>query len=205
MMAKVQALRKDAVNLDDILGQAQKQETKGTSKVMILEVPQEVKEKVTRIRELKRMIEGLETEYDLLGAEVTENVKGTREMLMHKNGYMSSVKIPDTNGESITIAWIDNYSKIALDKRDMLKNILKGMYDDYVSTNILIKVRDVDENSLRELVNMVGAENFPRFFEVERWLRPTSRFTQEQHTLEDEIRVQLLGLVRQYKPAVKTK
>ncbi len=205
-MGTVSALKKKEkeINIDEVLGQAQKKETP-KSKVPILEVSDEVKAQATKIRFLKENIEGLQSELDLVGAEFIEAITPIRTEIMAFNGYISSVKIPDTEGKSITVSWIDNYTKIPFEHKENLQNILGDLYDGYIKTELTIKVKTVDEASLKELIRIVGVDNFSRFFEVERSLKPSTKFTQEQHTLPKTVKDNLAGYIKQYKPALKTK
>ncbi len=209
-MATVTALKKEkqqAFDINDVLAGATTEKPKATaSKVPVLATPdKELQEKATRIREIKEQLDSLESELDVLASEVTETVEPLRAEIIKAKGYNSSVKIPDTNGMYLTLTWLAKYSKTPLDNKGTLENILGEDYGNYIDQRMVIKVKDVSENSLKDLIASVGAERFSQFFEVERWLEPTRRYTEEFYTALDRVRQQLAGIIRQYKPSIKTK
>ena len=56
------------------------------------------------------------------------------------------------------------------------------------------------------LVQAVGPERFARFFVVNRWITPTKAYTEQFYTaFDDGQRAALKGMVKQYKPSIKTR
>jgi hypothetical protein len=208
-MGNVTALKKkkEEFSLDDILSSAQTTKEKSSStKVPILTVSKETQEKVSRIRELKDQLDSLTSEFEVVSAEVIEEIDSLRMDVLKKQGYSSSVKVPDSKGMSIMLSWSANYSKVPIDNKDALKLIAKDRFEGFFGTEIVIKVKDVSEESLKELVSTVGPEQFARFFEVERWIKPTKRYTEEFVTaFTDAEREKLSAIVKQYKPSIKVK
>jgi hypothetical protein len=208
-MGNVTALKKkkEEFSLDDILSSAQTTKEKSSStKVPILTVPKETQEKASRIRELKDQLDSLTSEFEVVSAEVVEEINLLRADILRKQGYSSSVKIPDSKGMSIMLSWSANYSKVPIDNKDALKLIAKDRFEGCFGTEIVIKVKDVSEESLKDLIATVGPEQFARFFEVERWIKPTKRYTEEFFTaFTDAERERLSAIVKQYKPSIKVK
>ncbi len=209
-MGNVTALKKkkEEFSLDDILSSAQttKEKSSSSTKVPILTVSKETQAKAARIRELKEQLDSLTSEFEVASSEMIEEIDSLRSDILRKQGYSSSVKVPDSKGMSIMLSWSANYSKVPIDNKDALKLIAKDRFEGFFGTEIVIKVKDVSEESLKELVSTVGPEQFARFFEVERWIKPTKRYTEEFFTsFNDSERERLSAIVKQYKPSIKVK
>jgi hypothetical protein len=208
-MAKVTALKdakKDSFSLDDILASAQTaKQPKSSSKTSVADVPKEVQAKAARIREISEQLDSLKTEFESLSAELVDDLEPVREAYIRRNGYTSTLKVPDGKGLSVSVGWSSMYSKVTLDKTDQLTLIVGDELADYFTKEMEIKVKDVSEESLRDLIQSVGQERFAQFFDVDRWLKPTKRYTEDFYRFEPEQREQLRGLVRQYKASIKAK
>jgi hypothetical protein len=208
-MAKVTALKeakREGFSLDDILASAQTtKQAKSSSKTPIAEVPQEIQGKAARIREISEQLDSLKTEFESLSAELVDDLEPVREAYMKRNGYVSTMKVPDGNGLSVSVGWSSMYTKVTLDKAEQLTVIMGDELADYFTKEMEIKVKDVSEEALRDLIQSVGPERFAQFFDVDRWLRPTKRYTEEFYRFEQEHKQQLRTLVRQYKASVKAK
>lgn len=194
------------INLDDILSGAEKEKKTAKSKVPEIELPLEQRLKVDKIRTLKAEIDNNETELELLFNDVLKSAEQERNKMLSNNGYFSSVKVYGTNGESIIISWKDKYNKIPLQNYNELKELLSSNTDNYFEKKMTIKVKEeIAEQDLKELILLIGADKFSKFFEVERWIEPTSKYTFEKHLFDEKIREKLDLIVKQYKPALKTK
>jgi hypothetical protein len=193
-------------SLDDVLSSATKpKESKSSSKTPTLTVGPDVAQKIDRLRAVKEQIDSLTTEYDLLAAETIEAVEPLRVAAM-KSGYTSSVKVPGASGMGVTISWSAKYAKVGLETAPAIQQVIGDRMRDYFANGLQITVTDVSEASLKELIQLVGPEQFSRFFAVERWLEPTRRYSEEFYTaFTDTERATLSGLVRQYKPSIKTR
>ncbi len=196
-------------SLTDVLASATvvKKDAKSKSKVPVLTVSDGIKAQAARIREIKEQLDSLETEYETVSAEVIQAVSPLREALCKQQGYLSSVRVPDSKGLSIGISWADKYCKISPENEDAIREIAGERFDDYFTTELVVTVKDISEESLTEIIKAVGPERFAQFFAVEKSLKPTSRFTQEQFTaLSDEERKQFLQSgVKPFKPSIKVK
>ena len=196
-------------NLADVLAgaQAAPKDAKGKSKVPVLMVSQEIREKAARLRQLKEELESTESMYDTLAAEMVEQVGPLREDLCRRQGYLSSVRVPDSKGMSIGISWSDKYSKIPAANEPALRDLTGDRFSEYFTAAMAVTVKDISEESLTEIVRAIGPERFASFFEVERSLKPTSRFTQEQFTVFTPEQRQgfLQAGVRQFKASIKVK
>jgi hypothetical protein len=87
-----------------------------------------------------------------------------------------------------------------------LEGVVGDDFSRFFSKEMQIVVKDVTEDSLKELVAAVGPEHFARFFSVERWVKPTSAYTEQFYLAFNEAqRTTLGGLLKQYKPSIKTR
>jgi hypothetical protein len=197
-----------AFDLDSVLSSAAAPaDSKSKSKVPVLTVSPDVQAKAKRLRELHAEIESLTSMFETISTEVVEAVSPLRENLC-KSGYVSSVKIPDGAGSSIGMSWTDSYSKIDLANRDAIMAVVGDQFGDFFRLDKEIKVKgEIPDEMLRELVEAVGSARFAEFFEVKRWLKPTTRYTQESLVTFTPEQRQQLGQagVRQYKASIKCK
>ena len=211
-MAKITALKqkqeeKQGFSIDDVLSTAtQPKEAKSSSKTPLLIVPKDVMEKISRLREIREELDSLESEWDLLSAETVDLVEPLRADIIRRQGYTSSVKVPDTNGLSATISWSAKYSAVDLSNAPAIEAVIGDRSNQFFTKEMKITVKDVTEDALRDLIQSVGPERFAQFFSVERWLSPTKRYTEEFYTaFNEKERAALAPIVRQYKPSVKVK
>jgi hypothetical protein len=194
-------------NLADVLATAAApKDAKSKSKVPVLTVSKEVQEKATKLRQVKEELESLESAYDVLSAEIIEKVSPLREGLC-RQGYVSSVRVPDSKGTSIGISWADKYSEISADNEPALKDAAGKKFEEYFTSGMTITVKDISEESLKEIVKVIGPARFSQFFEVKRSFKPNSRFNQEQFTAFTQEQRQRLAQagVKQNKPSIRVK
>ena len=194
------------INLDDILASAAKPQAKAASKTPVLTVSTAIQKNVLRLREIAGQIESLEAEQGLLQVELVSSVEPARSKLMESSGYLSSVKVPDGNGLSATVTWSTRFSKVSLEAQEPIREIVGDEYDNFFQKEMEIKVKDVSESSLKELIASVGAEQFARFFAVDRWVMPTERYAKEGwKVFTAKQREQLSTFLKPYKSSVKVK
>ena len=203
------AKKQSGFSLDDVLASATvKKEAKSSSKVPVLDVPESVKATASRLRQLKEIIENATTEFDSLSADMVEAIEPMRAELITRQGFLSSVKVPDAAGMLVGVSWSSNYSKVPL---DAAASIIEAIGDErtetFFSNELVITVKkDVSQDGLKDLIASVGPERFAQFFDVERWLKPTKRYTEEWYSaFTEEERAALSPIVRQYEPSIKVR
>jgi hypothetical protein len=186
--------------LDDASGPTDSKAKK--SSVPIVPTSVEVQQLATEIRDLKILFDNTKTELEAKSEELRISVKPLRDNLCNKS-YLSSVKITDTKQRPMTLSWSDSYSPIAVDNKDTLKDIVKGKYADFFEETRSASLRDMTNEGLEEFIKILGPENFKRFVEVKRNIKPTTSFTQNQFSLTEDQRQKLDLYVKQYKAAIK--
>lgn len=191
------------VDINDILNTAKK-EKKSSSKVPIVKVNPNLLAIARRVRELREEMDSAKSMFDLASEDLISSVSSQRSELL-KGGYSSALRIPLDDGE-VNVVWTDKYSKIPESQGGLIGQVVGSKYDNYFETKIEIKVKDVSTESLTELIEAVGADRFASFFEVEKYVKPTTKFTQESCFLPKKQQEKLAELgVKQYKPSVKVK
>jgi len=197
------------VSIDDVLAGASTpaKEAKSKSTTPVLTVSKEVKELVARIREQKEEFTSLKGMIEADEAELRELIAPLRGKLCQK-GYVSTVRVPSTDDKSVSVTWSKSYSKCELDNREAIVEIVgEEEYDDLFTAEKEITVKgDIDDKTLRELIDAVGPMRFAEFFDVKRWIKPTERYTEGFFSsFNEEQREALAGMVQQYKASIKTK
>lgn len=203
-MAVALAKKKEAFDVNSIIAGAAKPKTNGSkSKVPEVPVPPETQELLTEVRKLQEEIKSLKNICEMKEAQLIERVAPIREDLCLQ-GYVSSIKMADTENRFSTLSWKDAYSKVDVGNSESLAQIVGSKYPEFFTTALNITVKDTSEDALQELISLVGPEQFARFFEVERNIKPTPRYTTEFFTaFKPEERTALRQIVIQYKPALK--
>lgn len=205
-MAKPKVKEVGKLDIDAVLGSASKPEKTKKSAIPVLEVSSTVEKDVDKIRELKEQIDSLQTVLDMKFAELLGVVKKDREEIC-KREYVSSVKVPGSVDETITIVWKHAYSKVELERETELKQIVGARYGEYFARKAKIEIKEgISDEALMELIQAIGIDKFREHFDVERWIAPLQRYTTEYYNVfSAEEREKLEEIVRQYKPSLKTK
>jgi hypothetical protein len=221
-MAVAAVKEKVEFNITDVLdGAATATVKKSTrSSVPVINAPDAIKQVVAEFRKLYEDLDTIKSNLEIKKATILQFAKSKFEELC-KLTYTSSVRIPDSNGLSVTISQIDNWTKFPLTsddpaevleikkKHEEVKRILGNKYDDYMQEKLEISVREtaMTTETLNELIVAVGPQNFARFFAVKKTLKPNTRFTQERYAAflkEERDILETLG-VKCYECAVKPK
>ena len=208
-MFKVAKAKDTAFSVDDILaGAAVKKEAKSSSKVPAIDVADAVKARATRLRELQNQMESLKTEFDVISADFVEDVAPLREELIRMQGYISSVKVPDTNGIFVTVTWKDAYSKVPMEMAATIINVIGQDRTEiyFENKNVITVKKDLTQEALRDLIKLVGPMDFAKYFDVDRWIEPVKDYTEDFYTkFTATERENLSPIVKQYKASVRVK
>ena len=204
--AKKQATQ--GFSIDDVLASATvKKESKSTSKTPVMEVDSQTQAMAQRLRVLKDTIDSNTTEYDALSQDFVAAIDPKREDLINRQGYVSSLKVPDGQGLSVGITFSSSYSKIPIEAQPSIEEIIGERFDEFFIRPMEITVKkDVTDEALKDLIQSVGPERFALFFDVARWLKPNERYTKEFYTAFTAPERESLRLhVKQYKPSIKVR
>jgi hypothetical protein len=190
------------MTLDDVLKNAEvkKENGKSKSKVIVLNVDDSIQQSVALYRTLDEQAKSLKTQQKVVKDAIIEKILPIREELMNKQGYQSSVRVPSIDGKSVTAVWSHSYSDIPMELKSQLEELVDD-YSKYFATTTEIRVKDCSNETVGRLIELVGAERFGEFFEVDRNIVPTERYTEEFHKLEN--RELLTTLIKQREPSLK--
>jgi hypothetical protein len=200
--------KSEGIDLNAILsGAAVTKDSKSKSIVPEISVSQETRELATTVRGLKEELDSIKSMFELKEQELITAITPEREKYCLSHGYISSIKIADTNKLYCSLSWKDAYTKIDIANQEAIQEIVGAeRYPQFFETKMEITVKDISEASLTELIQLVGPEKFARFFAVERNIKPTSRYTTEFFTaFRADQRFQLSPYIKQYKPALRVK
>jgi len=183
----------------------QKAEKASKSKVPALQVTPELMRLAAKKQELVKKMDELKAEDELVSADIIDGVTPIYEEKCSRE-FMSSVKVPALDGTNITVTWKSAYSAISTEKTQEIKDVVGSHFDRWFTKQTTITVKDQSPEFLKQLIDMVGAENFAKFFGVEQAIVPTATFTEEKYRVLDKSqREALSGTVKQYKPAIRAK
>ena len=194
-------------NINSILsGAAKKSPKKSKSKVPIVEVDKSTQEIITDYINIMKDMETTKTKAAMLSNDIITAVTPLRENLCKEN-YETTVKIPDKDGNVITVSYQHKYSKADPEiVEDIEKIIGEDKFDRWFSVNNIIKVKNTTDEKLNELIDLIGEERFGEFFSVEQNLVPKEAYTKEKIIeLPKDDRDELDTLIRPYSPSIRTK
>ena len=205
--AKAKREQTGTFNLDDILASATvEKQRKSSSKTPVIEADEQLQSMAVRLRELRDEIDSDTAEFESLSTDFIGLVEPRRAALIKSAGFTSSVKVPDGTGLSVSVTFSSNYSKIPMTDLPAIEAVVGDEFSRFFTKELQITVKDVTDDSLKELVAAVGPERFARFFSVERWVKPAKAYTEQFYTAFDEgQRISLSSLAKQYKPSIKTR
>lgn len=127
--------------------------------------------------------------------------------------YYSSIKIvrdEDGKERKLTVSFTNKYSEIPTDSEDDLREIYGGSYDTYFKEQTKVALSDKalnDDSFTDRLVEIVGEEEFEKYFEVKNFIKPTSEYHEHRMRHKDLAKMHQRavdeGLVKCNKPSIK--
>jgi len=195
-------------DVNSVLNGAKKTDAKKSSvKDMAVDsATQQLAQEVARYDGDKKNAEaGLKTKK----AELYNVINPIRLAMIRQFGYGSSFKIGLEDSKSLIMSWKHQYSKIPLEAEDALRREFAESYDEYYFIERMsIKIKEsqyTQEGLTRLMQGGLTADNFAEICEVERWIEPTERYTQDYPTFSEERRKVCDQYISQYAPAYKVK
>jgi len=198
---------REPISMDDIFESTEKKVPVKKSSVPILKVTEDLSKKADKLIELQQTIDSATSEFAAVKKEVIDAVGPMRENICAHEGYISSVKVPTTNGaDGVTATWVGKYTGVAYEKREDIRKIIGERVDEFfeVSSTVVMKADAMDK--LMEFVKSIGIDKFKEFFETKRSLVPKEKYTTEFFTtFTVGEQADLRELVKQYEPSLKAK
>ena len=151
-------------------------------------------------------IDTSKTKAAMLSSDIITAITPLREDLC-KEEYQTTVKVPDDDGNMISVSYQHKYSKAGPEIVDDVEKIIgEDKFDRWFSVNNIIKVKNTTDDKLNELIDIIGEDRFAEFFSVEQNLVPKEAYTKEKIVeLSREERSELDTLIRPYSPSIRTK
>jgi len=208
-VVKMKEEPKKTTNVLDVLAKARVSAPAKKSSSPVLAVPLKTKEQAQEIRELKMKMDDLKAELTVKESDFLFAITPLRKEYILSREYVSSVKVPTTDGLSLTVVWSHAYLNCPPDNADQIVEAIgEDRYIKYFDIKNTIKVKDeLPIEKLEELINKVGTDVFAEFFDVETNIRPNDRFKYDQFTdfTDEELEQLELAGVKQKKAAIKAK
>lgn len=190
------------MTINELLQQAQKPPAEKTrSKALEVKAEGEMLELVRKLLHLKYTIQDLTSQFKLSTSELLTLIEPIRAEHSRKK-YISSMRVGSVE-ENVMVVWAHKYTKIPLEREEELRQMVGERYDEFFTTVVKIILKKTDESTLLELVGKLGKDKFLELFEVERYLYPTIRYTENFYTLPPTKRSMLSKMVKQAEPAIK--
>jgi hypothetical protein len=223
------------MDLTAVLDKAKAQpKTKGKPNIPVLDAPENIRKEASNFRAIADEITNLDSMAELARATIKQWTEAERERICSRMGFISSLKIPDTNNLLLTLSWKDQYSKITPESIASIRQIMgEDKFPIYMKPILSIKVRESAGNEgitkiikalgllaltqsgisaitssgyTDEQMMEAGAEEFATYYEVEQGIKPSTRYTEEYFAVfTPEQREALKPMVKQYEPTFKTK
>ncbi|MFA5999989.1 MAG: hypothetical protein WC783_03370 [Candidatus Paceibacterota bacterium] len=194
-------------DLDSLLAEA---EDKSTPKKKANAIPEYNKAGVALIVDEiialeKEITSKKTTKEEKLANLYTEIVPFRATTIQTTKTYSSSVRIKGMTGE-ILITFKNAYSKIAKSAEKSLRAVFGTNYESFFKKDFEIKVKDAmkSDKAINELIEMIGKENFLKYFDVESTIKPTSKFHEEKmFDLTEVEKENIAEIVKPYAPSCK--
>ena len=162
MAAKSAAAKSTAATFDmgSILGTAEKPATAKDSKSktpVLTDAPEQIREAASKLRDAKQQIKTLEGEVDMHASDLVNYAEPRREEICKKDGYTSSVKVPDMKGLTVNISWPDNYSKIPMEGAKTLQELMGDYFKPMIDLFLEIQLADTSDEGLTNFMTIMAA------------------------------------------------
>jgi len=186
-------MNKTKLDVMDILAGAEQK----SSKSKVIEYPNRVPN-VSELVEAEKQLSEIDAKIKIIQDEIKNLVE---EYYYEQAGkrYDPSLRVFGLGDDSLTITWQSRWTKIGMEFKDQLVEIVKDMYDSLFKTKIKIEVKDTENESLlKSLIEKIGQEDFAKYFTVKREIVPTEKYLKERYKLlnKDQI-TKLSQIVRQ--------
>lgn len=196
------------MELDDLLqGTKEAKKTKNGTTPVIEDAPDDLKQLATEVRNLVNQLNGMERKYEQKAEALKKSGKTIYIQYVKDHGFVSSIRIPDTEGNSVALNFKHQYSGIAPETVPAIKEIVKDKWDKYFTAKYELSIAQkyVNPEGVKLLQEKLG-DLFTDVIVVKKSIVPTEAYTQEcAMAFTDEERVMLSPMVKQYEPAINTK
>ena len=159
----------------------------------------------------KKELEG-KSDMDRAKSKIQLNLEKIRkDHCINEKKHHGSIKITSESGDvEITFVTVNKYSEIQRQYEARLREIFGDQYNDLFKVNTTIQLSESaknDDNLMSKIIELVGVENFAKFFDVKQSIEPTEKFHNSKDIDTDignkaEVAINE-GLIKQYSPSLK--
>ncbi len=153
---------------------------------------------VDNFLKLKDKIDKLQQEQEQLEAQLIQRARQEYENNARMQEFCKTYNVTGNKYKGLQITFSDKFKSLPLELQKTLIKSNKQLAK-YFDTKRDIKLSKTDPETVSELLNILGADKFNKYFTVKVYTVTKSGFDKVQFTLPDEIR----NVVQQYKPSVK--
>jgi glutaredoxin len=202
-----ESVNQNLFDLDDALAGAEEKLTKKKAKstVPVIKLNKEEQELVLQLRKAIEAYKDAESKLGDFKDQVVPIASEERVRLCTEGKtYLSTVRLPASDGTSVTVTWVSKYKFIAFELGKKLKEIVGEKFDDLFRRNINISVKeDVTEEELKDFITTLGKEKFEKYCKVTQGWIPTEIYTKFFFSFPETVQQDLRMYVEQNKPSVK--
>lgn len=202
---KEEAKKKNLI--ENVLKGARKETPEKKNGTTLLTVSDKLKKLAKEVYDLKTDEENIKAKRTTKEAELIDNVTPLRKQHVITKGYEPSVKVPTSDGLTLTVVYPHRFAKCAPENEEaLIKAITEDKYKKYFNVvNVITVKQDISQEKLEKLIKKVGAEEFAEFFDVDTTIKPNDRYKNDQFTefTDKEILDLELAGVKAIKASVK--
>jgi isoleucyl-tRNA synthetase len=177
---------------------------KSKAKTPVMDLVEQTKGEVAKLRELHSALEAAKVAYTDAAEKLIASVQPKYREYVRNIAYVSSVHVSDGQAD-LLVSWKDAYSAIPLDIKAEIETVVGAeKFKEFFAITAKIEATTADETVIKQVVELLQKSGLMGHFEVEGFIKPTTRFTQERFkAFTADQNGQLDPLVKQYKPSVR--
>jgi len=180
-------MKKAKLNFEEFVDNSQKSQ--------IIEDSTELAEEFLKTAE---KIEKLQEKQTAIESQLIERVRSEYEANGKKGSFCKTYNVKGATKKGVQITFSDKFKSLPSELKKTLSKAGKNVAQ-YFDTKRDIVLSKTDPETVSELLDILGADNFNKYFKVKVATITKKGFDKAQFNLPKEIR----SMVKQYKPSVK--
>jgi hypothetical protein len=175
------------------------------SKMKVLVPNDTLRRTVDELVGWKRTMKEAEAEKDSREAEIINYVLPIQEEDGFGHNYQKSYRVQGVS-EVVTFVSSDKFSNIKAEDVEPVKSLLNTRFSEFVEEKVSVTLKDevmVSSALQQELMNLLGVENFGKFFKSEIKYLPTEGLDKKIFSLPKKVVESLRVFLKKAKPSIK--
>ena len=156
---------------------------------------------VSKTASLIRDIKNLEADLDIQKETIAERVRKDYEAGRATQG---SFKLTDKSGNPVIMTTYKNaFTQIPIEQEDTIRDLMNAdgkKFEAYFTPSYEVKMKDTSIDGVAKLIEMLGEENFEKYFEVS---KQTIKVNENMDSMQFSLPEEVKPFVKQYKPSFK--